>query len=103
MAMPLPFLKTQKQTTPFLPIFGGCGNRHRRRDLTLETAFKEARHGMVLTRHANDEGSVPAHDAGHLLRGAPDRESSAADGREGLRFRTQEGVPDSPQADQRAD
>jgi len=27
--MPLPFSKIQK---PFLPIFVGCGNRHRRRD-----------------------------------------------------------------------
>jgi hypothetical protein len=37
MAMPLPFSKIQK---PFLPIFVGCGNRHRRRDLTPGTAFK---------------------------------------------------------------
>src|SRR6187397_298497 len=58
---------------------------------------------MVLTRHADDERSVPAHDAGHLLRGASDREGSSEDGREGVRLRAQEGVPDSPQANQRAD
>jgi hypothetical protein len=30
-----PFKNLKKQTASFLPIFGGCGNRHRRRDLTL--------------------------------------------------------------------
>src|SRR5512147_3044629 len=100
MAMPLPFQKIQK---PFLPIFGSHGNRHSRCDLTLGTAFKEWRHGMVFTRHADDEGSLPALDAGHLLRRTPDRKSLAADGREGIRHRAQERVPDASQADQRPD
>src|SRR6185503_10561739 len=59
-------------------------------------SIKEARHGMVLTQHADDERSVSTHDAGHLLRGAPDREGFAADGRQGVRLRAQEGVPDAP-------
>src|SRR4030095_5479984 len=102
MAMSLP-LKKFGSCRVFLTIFDSFGNLHRLRDLTLETILTETRHGLVFRRHADDEGPLPAQHAGHLLRRASDRKSPSRYGLEGVRCRTQKGVPDPSQANEGAD